>query len=226
MSTIEDTVFARKRFLIGNLEPFGFVKGETCYTLTSDFMDGEFEAVLSVYDDGSYSGMVIDKMNDEEYAPLRFESFKGSYVSSVRSAYTEFLEWVAKGCCVDVLFASDQANRLTDHIFMQYEIKPDFPFGQSQYQNYGTFRHAENGKWFALVMNVKWHALLKNGCEDTIDIVNLKIKPNMSLSLCSNVGIYPAYHMNHKNWISVVLDDTLNDNEVFHLLEDSYSLTR
>ena len=226
MSTIEDTVFARKRFLISNLEPFGFKKSDTGYTFTSDFMDGEFEAVLSVFEDGSYSGMVIDKMNDEEYAPLRVESFKGSYVSSVRAAYTEFLEWVAKACCIDVLFASDQANRLTDHIYLQYDIRPDFPFGQSQFQSYGTFRHPENGKWFALVMNVKRHALLKNGCEDTVDIVNLKIEPEKSVSLCNNVGIYPAYHMNHRNWISVVLDDTLDDYEVFSLLGDSFSLTR
>ena len=97
MSTIEDAVFARKRFLIGNLEPFGFVKGETCYTFTSDFMDGEFEAVLSVFDDGSYSGMVIDKMNDEEYEEAQliireFQIEKSEAVPDYFDAYFKYIK--------------------------------------------------------------------------------------------------------------------------------------
>lgn len=226
MATLEDSVFARKRFLIDKLTSCGFERVDGGYSFTFEFMDGEFEAAFTVSDDGSYAGKVIDKMNDDEYAQLRIESFKGAYVSSVRAAYLELLEDIAKDCCVDVLFAFDQANRLTEHIFKHYAINPDFPFGQSQYQSYGTFRHPENGKWFALVMNVKWNALLKNGCEDTIDIVNLKIDPITSESLCSIEGIYPAYHMNHRNWISVVLDDTLEDGEVFSLLDTSFKLTR
>ncbi|WP_455089335.1 MmcQ/YjbR family DNA-binding protein [Peptoanaerobacter stomatis] len=38
-------------------------------------------------------------------------------------------------------------------------------------------------------------------------------------------GIYPGYHMNHKHWISVVLNETLSDNEVMKLIENSFSLT-
>ncbi|NWO25690.1 hypothetical protein HW272_08440 [Peptostreptococcaceae bacterium oral taxon 081] len=31
--------------------------------------------------------------------------------------------------------------------------------------------------------------------------------------------------MNHKHWISVVLNETLSDNEVMKLIENSFSLT-
>ncbi|MGP1597592.1 MmcQ/YjbR family DNA-binding protein [Peptoanaerobacter stomatis] len=37
--------------------------------------------------------------------------------------------------------------------------------------------------------------------------------------------MYPGYHMNHKHWISVVLNETLSDNEVMKLIENSFSLT-
>ncbi|MBR2522363.1 MAG: MmcQ/YjbR family DNA-binding protein, partial [Coriobacteriales bacterium] len=38
-------------------------------------------------------------------------------------------------------------------------------------------------------------------------------------------GIFPAYHMNRKHWITVVLDDTLADEEVARLIETSFELT-
>ena len=38
-------------------------------------------------------------------------------------------------------------------------------------------------------------------------------------------GIYPAYHMNHKTWISVVLDETLPDEKILELIDTSYQLT-
>lgn len=226
MASIEGKVFQRKRFDFAALEPYGFRRTDAGYEYIADFMDGDFKAVLWVDDTGAVEGVVIDAMNDEEYAQLRCESFKGAYVSSVRAAYEEILESIARRCCKDVLFASDQANRLTDYILDRFDVNPDFPFGQTPYQSYGVFRHADNNKWFALVMNVKWDALLKNACEDTVDIINLKIVSASGDELRARDGIFPAYHMNHEKWISVVLDDTLCDDAVFELVETSFDLTR
>ena len=38
-------------------------------------------------------------------------------------------------------------------------------------------------------------------------------------------GIYPAFHMNKRYWISVPLDDTLSDEKVLELFERSWILT-
>ena len=35
-------------------------------------------------------------------------------------------------------------------------------------------------------------------------------------------GIYEAYHMNKKNWISILLNDSLDDELLFKLLDNSY----
>ena len=40
----------------------------------------------------------------------------------------------------------------------------------------------------------------------------------------SKIGYYEAYHMNKKKWISIILDDTLKDEEIISLLDKSYDI--
>ena len=56
-----------------------------------------------------------------------------------------------------------------------------------------------------------------------MEAVNLK--HDQVADLLSKKGIYPAFHMNKRYWISVVLDDTLSDEEVLELIERSWNLT-
>lgn len=222
---IIERVFARKRFLPERMLSFGFEKTSAGYRCISDFMDGDFRAELSVCESGAQC-KVIDNMNNEEYIQLSSASFTGAYVNSVRSAFEDLLEEIAENCCLEVLFASDQANRVTDNIYRRYYVKPDFPFGRPQHQSYGVFRHKENNKWFALLMNVRQSVLLEDPSGDTFDIVNLKIEPGRSQELCAMPGVCPAYHMNHKSWISVILDGRLNDEDVMRLVDCSFRLTQ
>ena len=55
--------------------------------------------------------------------------------------------------------------------------------------------------------------------------MNLKIDLARGDALREKPDVYPAYHMNRRNWISVVLDDTLSDDEVAHLVRASFELT-
>lgn len=224
--TIEEDIFQRKRFYFEKLEPFGFCRTDGGYVYVHDFMDGDFRAIVSVSTDGAVTGKVIDVANDEEYVQMRYETFKGAFVGSVREAYEDLLQRIATQCCKDVFFRSDQSNRLTEHIFETYGIIPDFPFDQDRYKTSGVFRHPENRKWFALLMPITWNALLKNGCKDPVDAVNLKIDPAQGDELRAIDGIFPAYHMSHKSWISVVLDDTLSDKEIAPLVDMSFALTK
>ena len=221
--TIEGKAFLRKRFLPEALERYGFRKNDAGYVYRTDFMDGDFTAVLTVTEGGEASGTVIDNMNGEVYAPLRSDRFNGAYVNEVRSAYEDVLSEIAAHCCRDTLFETDQANRITDRIFERYGVKPDFPWGQSPHEHSGVFRHAKGGKWFALIMHIRRGLLKKDGDETMTDVVNLKIDPEKGKPECD--GVWPAYHMNHKLWITVTLDDTLSDDAVMELIGISYRMT-
>ena len=75
-------------------------------------------------------------------------------------------------------------------------------------------------------MYVTWDALLKNGDNRKLNIINLKIDGTKRDELYEIDGIYPAFHMNHKSWISLALDDTLSDSLIMELVSKSYNLTK
>ncbi len=221
--TIEEKVFLRKRFVPETMLSFGFRKTDGGYLYETAFLNCDFSARIFVTESGAVSGTVIDAMNGEEYAPLRAERYNGAYVNKVRSAYEELLDGIAKNCCREVPFASDQANRIADRIREAYGVTPDFPWGQSPYDSAGTFRHADSGRWFALIMRIRKGLLTKDADGTMIDVMNLKIDPDAESPLRD--GVYPAYHMNHKLWITATLDDTLSDGAIMALVETSFCMT-
>ncbi len=123
------------------------------------------------------------------------------------------------------MFASDQSNRITDLIAKEYGVAPDFPWSSEDYGTAGVVRHSDTGKWFGLIMNIKRKSLAGETSEELVDVINLKIAEEDGEILRSEDGIYPAFHMNHRLWISAVLDDTLSDERVMELIGESFRLT-
>lgn len=222
---IEQQAFLRRRFIPSLMRSFGFTESGRDMVYASDFMDGAFRYTLTVKPDASVTGNVIDVMNEEEYTQLRYDNFDGAYVNSVRAAYLAELERIAASCCRDVLFTSDQANRITGLILERYGVTPDFPWDEDPHQASGVFRHTDSRKWFGLIMNIPIGSLLKNKDKKLVDVMNLKLDTFGADRIMSVPGIFPAYHMNHRLWISVLLDDTLSDEEVMILVDDSFRLT-
>lgn len=214
MIHIEDEIFIKKKFDFDKLKSFGFSIVDNKYIYTEDFLDANFKAIIEISD--VLTGKVIDNLSDEEYMPLRIESYDGEYVCKVREAYKTILKRIADACCTDVFFACEQANRIANLIHETYGVKPDFPWNDDN----GVFRHLDTRKWFSLIMYIKRDALLKDGNSVMVNVMNLKAEEQYDID-----GIYPAYHMNHKHWISLVLDDTLSDALIMDLISKSCDLT-
>lgn len=220
MLHIEDEIFLKKKFDFDKLESFGFSIVDDKYIYTEDFMDSNFKAIIEISD--VLKGKVIDNFSDEEYIPLRIESYDGEYVCKVREAYKSILKRIADACCIDVFFASDQANRIANLIYERYGVKPDFPWNDDN----GVFRHLDTRKWFSLIMFVSIDSLLKNGDRHMLNIMNVKIDTSKRDELYEIKGIYPAFHMNHKMWVSIVLDETISDDKIMKLIQCSFDLTK
>ena len=59
-----------------------------------------------------------------------------------------------------------------------------------------------------------------------VEIINVKLNPEKIKQLIIKKGYYPAYHMNKKNWITITLDDTLEDEIIEKLIDESYELVK
>ena len=105
-----------------------------------------------------------------------------------------------------------------DYIKKKYRTSPEYPWRDGN----AVFRHDGNNKWFALVMGVGKNKLGLSG-EERVDVVNLKLDdPFLRDALLQEEGILPAYHMNKRHWISVLLDGTVREDAVFDLIDRSF----
>ena len=103
-----------------------------------------------------------------------------------------------------------------------YGTSPDYPFDEDFLT--AVLRHADNRKWYAIVMRVSRR---KFGFEsdEIIDVVNLKLPTEMFGSFGAADGVHPAYHMNKLHWISVLLPDAPEDVVAF-LTNASFEATK
>lgn len=112
--------------------------------------------------------------------------------------------------------------RIMDYAREHYGVEPDFPF--PNYPDIPVLRHHGSRKWFAIFMNVSRSVLRLDG-DDPVDIMNVKCDPILSGSLRMQEGYLPGYHMNHDQWLTILLDGTVPLEEIIPLLDMSFDLT-
>ncbi len=110
---------------------------------------------------------------------------------------------------------------MLDYLAEQYGTVPEYPW--LRYANYCTFKTPVRQKWYALMMDVK-ERVLGVDSDRVVDVLNVKADPAQLPALIDNVHYFAGYHMNHKYWLTVVLNDTTAYDRVKQLLDASYQL--
>lgn len=112
-------------------------------------------------------------------------------------------------------------QEVIDFIKKQFDITEEHLW--LKFPDYIVFRNRKNKKWFAIIMDIEKSRL---GLEDEgkIDIIDLKCDPILIGSLLHNEGYLPAYHMSKKNWITVLLEGSVSENELKDLICLSYEI--
>ena len=112
-------------------------------------------------------------------------------------------------------------SELETYITETYHASAEYPW--LKYPNYAVFRHRNNQKWFAVIMDVPRNKLGMPG-ETLLDVVNFKSNPILIGSLLGEPGFFPAYHMSKEHWISVELA-AVDDDKLRFLIDMSWELT-
>ena len=103
----------------------------------------------------------------------------------------------------------------------KYSCSPDYPWEDDNES--AVFRHRVSKKWFALLMNISADKIGKNSTEK-IWVVNLKADADKIPELVDKKSIFPAWHMNKKYWITVILTTITDFEQLCKLTERSYKL--
>ena len=117
----------------------------------------------------------------------------------------------------------DMKDKVFAYIKKKYKASPEYPW--RKYDSNAVFRHTDNNKWFALAMDVGRDKLGLSGTDYT-PVINLKMDDMFFRDmLVQQDGIMPAYHMNKQHWITVLLDGTVAEEQVFDLIDASFMAT-
>ena len=216
---IEDEIFKRTIANFSNLEKYGFKNENNTYIYEKLFINNDFKAVITIDDKGFVSGKVMDLQVDEEYLGLRTD-MTGEFINKIRESYKSILIDIRNHCFETKYFISNQANRINKYIKEKYDNEPEFLW--DKFQGYAVYRNENNNKWYGIIMNLDLSKLSNSSGE--VEIINVKLEENKIQELLKKKGFYKAYHMNKTDWISIILNDTLKDEEIIPLIDDSYNL--
>ena len=212
-------IFKSYQFNKEKAHAYGFIENGEVWTNSCQILQGDFIMTVSITTE-NVSFQVFDQETGDLYPQVHMESMRGSFVGSVREACLEILYQVRKACFDVQDFICPQTKRIMAQVQEKYGNQLEYLWEKSP--DTAVLRHEDNQKWYAVLMRIPWDKLDK-GREGLVEAVNLK--NNQVADLLSQKGIYPAFHMNKRYWISLALDDSLSDDDVLDLLEISWNLT-
>lgn len=194
---------------------YGFSKVGNYYILQSDIDVENFNVIVKIGKD-SFEVNVIELPFNEEYILFNVLDSKGKFVSKIRKKVNELIEDIVKSCFTSL----DYRKILLDYVKEKYGTIPEEPWKDN---NHATIKTTNSKKWYGIFMSVSYKTL---GLDKSgkIDILNVKLNPELIESLIDKKHFFPAYHMNKKYWITILLDSDMDLNLVKSLIDESFNL--
>ena len=163
---------------------------------------------------------VYDIEFDEIYSLYSVDSAVGETVQNIREHVEKLLS--------SILGLADESGKISSEIIdycnNKYGENHVNPF--KKHPDILAFVNEKN-KWYALMSNVEYNKLNKTSNIITkVKILNVKYPTDKILEIIDNKNIFPAYHMNKKHWISIVLDKNIKLETIKELIDISYSLVK
>ena len=215
---IENEIFKKCSVNYDKLKKYGFIKNNDIYIYEKKFLNNEFMAIIKI-NNGNISGKVIDLQVNEEYININ-TNMQGEFVNKVRDEYKNILLDIRNNCFISNNFIYDQTNRINKYIKDKYNDEPEFLW--SKFPGYAVFRNKYNNKWYGIIMNIDLSKISND--HENVEIINIKLDKDKINDLLNKKGFYKAYHMNKEDWITISLNDTLSDEYIIDLLDESYDL--
>ena len=200
------------------LKGFGFKEEAEKLIYRQEILDMSF-LIEIVFVDSQLLVEVYDLEFDEVYSLYSVDSAVGETVQNIREHVENLLR--------SILGLADQSGKISSEVIdycNKYGGNHVNPF--KKHLDILAFVNEKN-KWYALLSDVEYNKLNKNTDITTkVKILNVKYPTDKILDIIDNQNIFPAYHMNKKHWISIVLDKNIKLETIKELIDISYSLVK
>lgn len=221
MASIIQSIFNDKKPKLPQLEAFGFERDGARFIYSKTLTGSGFKMCVSVTPDGEVSAEVTDPAMNEPYTLHLADGAAGGFVGGVKSQYEETLLEIAASCFERNAFKSAQAKALIEYVKSAYGGELEFLW--RKFPDNAVWRRGDNKKWFGALLTVSKRKL-GLACDDRAEIIDLRLAPAELEALLDNERYLPGYHMNKKHWYTIILDGSVDTQELKRRIDESYLL--
>jgi len=212
-------IFRSAKIKKESLETAGFktTDGNT-FSMNQTVSNGTFNADITLsLSEQTLTVHLFDSATSEKYALFDMPNSHGAFVASLREEVQQLIDEIKSKC----FETSDLKDDYIAWIKTQFGAEPDYPWPDDAPWSF-VFR-CPNEKWFALVMRIKYRQLGLTSDEE-VWVVNMKASQDEIPNLIDKKSIFPAWHMNKKHWITVLLTAATDFNKLCELTQKSWEL--
>ena len=211
---VEEYNFSKEKLL-----QYGFREEAEKLIYRKEILDSSFFIEI-VFVNSQLLIEVYDIEFDEIYSLYSVDSAVGETVQNIREHVEKLLS--------SILGLAEESGKISSEIIDYCNDK----YGENHVNPFKKHPDIlafvnEKNKWYALMSNVEYNKLNKtNNIITKVKILNVKYPTDKILEIIDNKNIFPAYHMNKKHWISIVLDKNIKLETIKELIDISYSLVK
>lgn len=178
----------------------------------------EFLLRVTVTKEGKVKAELFDPEAEELYTMHLVSDAEGGFVGEVRKAYVDALLLLAETCFHRAVFQSRLTEDLLRYAEEKYSETCEYLWERTP--DNGILRRADNRKWYAAILTVAGNKVGLS-TDKLTEVVNLRAEKDEVERLIRIRGFAPAWHMNKKSWISVLLDGSVELSTIENMLDKS-----
>ncbi|MCI8412096.1 MAG: hypothetical protein HFJ40_06705 [Clostridia bacterium] len=200
---------------------YGFKEENDIYIYKKNIYDGQFEVNIVISDTKKYSKL-IDIENEMEFALVDIEDSTGKFIGGLRKDYEGIIEDIIIKCTNKEVFISNQAKEIINYIKQKYNDELEYLW--EKFDDNAIWRNKQNNKWYGALLIIS-ESKLGIESDKMIEIIDLRYQKEKIQNIVDNKKVFPGYHMNKKTWITIKLDNSLDTETIYNLIDNSYKLS-
>lgn len=217
-----DEITKRKKPIPEKLISYGFENHGDSFEYRTGICNDAFRLAVQVGRDGEVKTELIEKENGEEYF-LYKTTATGAYIGRIRAAIEQVLYDIVGKCFEPAVFKTAQAQMVIEFVKNLYGDEPEFLW--SKFPDNAVWRRKDTKKWYGAILTVKGSKIGLD-TEKTEEIIDLRMNPARAEEFLSRENYYPGWHMNKKSWYTLVLNESIPDEELKQRITESYALAK
>lgn len=202
---------------------YGFECKGKKYQYTTEIVDNQFRMMVVIDERGTISTSLYEKELNDIYTLHLASDASGKFVGRVRAEHKKVLDHITEKCSDKKVFLGDLSQKILTYAHEKYGNEPEFLW--DKYPDAAVLRRKDTKKWYVLLMTIPKSKLGLEG-DKKVQIIDLRYDTKELPSKVDGKQFFPGYHMNKKHWITIVLDGSVNADEICDLIDKSFLLAK